>query len=78
MGNLWWDMNDINWNTRAYSAWGAYGQVKLANVLFIKGLQKRLISSEQGKQMLAMCVDPKCPNAKANDESEIQKALETK
>ena len=137
MGNLWWDMNDINWNTRTYSAWGAYGQVKLANVLFIKGLQKRLNASEQGKHILAFSVDPgsipstgitrnsqgswgtvmqkamffthktiqqgaatsvncitnptltgenggnyfadcnpKCPNAKANDESEIQKLWE--
>jgi len=40
MGKMHWD--DINWNRRRYSAWQAYGQSKLANQLFIRGLASRV------------------------------------
>jgi NAD(P)-dependent dehydrogenase (short-subunit alcohol dehydrogenase family) len=36
------DFNDIHWQTREYSKWGAYGQAKTANALFTVALQKRL------------------------------------
>jgi len=41
-GNI--DVKDLNYNTkeRSYSPWGAYGQSKLANILFAKGLNDRL------------------------------------
>ena len=36
------DFRDLNWNTRAYSPYAAYGQSKLANHLFAHELQQNL------------------------------------
>jgi NAD(P)-dependent dehydrogenase (short-subunit alcohol dehydrogenase family) len=35
-------LKDLNWESRPYSAWLAYGQSKLANLLFTSELQRRL------------------------------------
>ncbi len=40
MGKI--DLEDLNWERRRYRAWGAYGQSKLANLLFVWELQRRL------------------------------------
>jgi hypothetical protein len=35
------DLADLNWHTRRYSKWSAYGQSKLANLLFVRELTAR-------------------------------------
>ncbi|KIA59846.1 oxidoreductase [Nocardia vulneris] len=39
------DLKDLNWETRKYSASGAYAQSKLANLLFTLELQRRLTAA---------------------------------
>ncbi len=36
------DFDDLNWERRAYSPWPAYGQSKLANIMFALELSRRL------------------------------------
>ena len=36
------DFDDLNWERKSYRAWRAYGQSKLANLLFTAELQRRL------------------------------------
>jgi NAD(P)-dependent dehydrogenase (short-subunit alcohol dehydrogenase family) len=38
-------LNDLNWKSRPYFAWPAYGQSKLANLLFTSELQRRLTAA---------------------------------
>jgi NAD(P)-dependent dehydrogenase (short-subunit alcohol dehydrogenase family) len=40
MGRI--DFDDLNWERRSYSAWAAYGQSKLANMMFALELRRRL------------------------------------
>ena len=36
------DFEDLNWDKRSYSPWPAYGQSKLANMMFALELDRRL------------------------------------
>jgi NAD(P)-dependent dehydrogenase (short-subunit alcohol dehydrogenase family) len=49
-------LKDLNWKSRPYSAWLAYGQSKLANLLFTKDLQRRL--SLAGSPVRALAAHP--------------------
>lgn len=42
------DLEDLNWERRSYAAWGAYGQSKLANMMFVLELQRRLAAAGSG------------------------------
>jgi NAD(P)-dependent dehydrogenase (short-subunit alcohol dehydrogenase family) len=50
------DFDDLNWERRPYKAWRAYGQSKLANLLFTAELQRRLIAA--GSTVLATAAHP--------------------
>jgi NAD(P)-dependent dehydrogenase (short-subunit alcohol dehydrogenase family) len=39
------DFDDLNWERKSYKAWRAYGQSKLANLLFTAELQRRLTAA---------------------------------
>ncbi|HEX9482238.1 MAG TPA: oxidoreductase [Solirubrobacteraceae bacterium] len=54
MGGI--DFEDLNWERKPYRAWRAYGQSKLANLLFTAELQRRL--TEAGSSVLAMAAHP--------------------
>ena len=49
-------LRDLNWKSRPYSAWVAYGQSKLANLLFTSELQRRLTSA--GSPLRALAAHP--------------------
>jgi NAD(P)-dependent dehydrogenase (short-subunit alcohol dehydrogenase family) len=50
------DFADLNWERKPYRRWRAYGQSKLANLLFTAELQRRL--SAAGSPVLAMAAHP--------------------
>jgi NAD(P)-dependent dehydrogenase (short-subunit alcohol dehydrogenase family) len=50
------DFDDLNWERKSYKAWRAYGQSKLANLLFTAELQRRLFDA--GSTVLANAAHP--------------------
>jgi NAD(P)-dependent dehydrogenase (short-subunit alcohol dehydrogenase family) len=50
------NLKDLNWKSRPYLAWPAYGQSKLANLLFTKELHRRLGGA--GSRVKAMVAHP--------------------
>jgi NAD(P)-dependent dehydrogenase (short-subunit alcohol dehydrogenase family) len=50
------EFDDLNWEHRSYKPWRAYGQSKLANLLFTAELQRRL--GVAGSSVLAMAAHP--------------------
>src|ERR1700736_465631 len=54
MGSI--DFDDLNWERKPYKRWRAYGQSKLANLLFTAELQRRLTAA--GSAVLATAAHP--------------------
>ena len=52
-------LKDLDWKSRPYSAWLAYGQSKLANLLFTKELQRRLDTAGSTVTSLDAFIGPK-------------------
>jgi NAD(P)-dependent dehydrogenase (short-subunit alcohol dehydrogenase family) len=50
------DLQDLNWERRRYRRWAAYGQSKLANLLFTSELQRRL--TDAGSSVRAVAAHP--------------------
>ena len=50
------DLQDLNWEHRRYNRWQAYGQSKLANLLFTYELQRRLAAA--GSTLRAVAAHP--------------------
>jgi NAD(P)-dependent dehydrogenase (short-subunit alcohol dehydrogenase family) len=50
------NLKDLNWKARPYSAWGAYSQSKLANLIFTSELQRRAAAA--GSSVLALAAHP--------------------
>jgi NAD(P)-dependent dehydrogenase (short-subunit alcohol dehydrogenase family) len=50
------DFDDLQWERKRYKAWRAYGQSKLANLLFTAELQRRLTAA--GSPVLATAAHP--------------------
>ena len=50
------DFDDLNWERKKYRPWSAYGQSKLANLLFTAELQRRL--ADAGSKVLSMAAHP--------------------
>jgi NAD(P)-dependent dehydrogenase (short-subunit alcohol dehydrogenase family) len=51
MGRI--DLDDLNWQHRRYRRWGAYGQSKLANLMFAFELHRRLSKARSTVRSLA-------------------------
>ncbi|MET0577951.1 MAG: oxidoreductase [Ilumatobacteraceae bacterium] len=49
-------LDDLNWQRRRYQPWGAYGQSKLANLLFTLELERRLTAA--GSSVHAFAAHP--------------------
>lgn len=50
------DFADLNWERKRYGAWRAYGQSKLANLLFTAELQRRLTAA--GSRVISNAAHP--------------------
>ncbi|MDT4978981.1 MAG: hypothetical protein QOG07_860 [Pseudonocardiales bacterium] len=51
MGKI--NIDDLNWERRRYGRWAAYGQSKLANLMFAYELQRRLAAAKSPVKSLA-------------------------
>jgi NAD(P)-dependent dehydrogenase (short-subunit alcohol dehydrogenase family) len=69
------DLDDLNWERRRYDRWRAYGQSKLANLLFTLELQRRLAEADSG--VIAVAAHPGWSNTnlQSHTGSRIQNAV---
>src|SRR6201991_4535994 len=68
-------LKDLNWKSRPYLAWPAYGQSKLANLLFTTELQRRLSAAGSGLKAHAAHPGYTATNLQARTGSGLMNAL---
>jgi NAD(P)-dependent dehydrogenase (short-subunit alcohol dehydrogenase family) len=73
MGRI--NLGDLNWESRRYDRWRAYGQSKLANLLFTLELQRRL--DDAGSDVRAVAAHPgwSATNLQSHTGSRIQQTF---
>ena len=69
------DLQDLNWERRGYNAWRAYGQSKLANLLFTAELQRRLGAAGSSVRATAAHPGYSATHLQGNTGSRLQTAL---
>jgi NAD(P)-dependent dehydrogenase (short-subunit alcohol dehydrogenase family) len=65
-------LNDLNWERGRYHRWRAYGQSKLANLLFTSELQRRLEGAGSGVRALAAHPGWAATNLQSRTENVVQ------
>src|SRR4051794_36837800 len=73
MGRI--DLEDLNWRTRSYDRWKAYGQAKLANLLFTSELQRRLAAVDSEVRAVAAHPGYAATNLQSRTENVFQNAF---
>jgi NAD(P)-dependent dehydrogenase (short-subunit alcohol dehydrogenase family) len=73
MGKI--DLDDLNFENRRYTRWGAYGQSKLANLMFAYELQRKFDAA--GSELRSYACHPgyASTNLQAHTESTLQDAI---
>jgi NAD(P)-dependent dehydrogenase (short-subunit alcohol dehydrogenase family) len=69
------DLDDLNWERRPYRRWRAYGQSKLANLLFTLELQRRFEAAGDPRRALAAHPGYAATNLQGHTGSRLQDAL---
>jgi NAD(P)-dependent dehydrogenase (short-subunit alcohol dehydrogenase family) len=73
MGSI--HLDDLNWERHGYSRWRAYGQSKLANLLFMSELQRRIDDAGSSVRVLAAHPGYAATNLQHRTENVVQNAL---
>ena len=68
-------IKDLNWKSRPYSAWLAYGQSKLANLLFTSELQRRLDAAGSAVKSLAAHPGYSATNLQGHSGRQVRRAV---
>jgi NAD(P)-dependent dehydrogenase (short-subunit alcohol dehydrogenase family) len=69
------DLDDLNWESRRYERWRAYSQSKLANLLFMLELQRRLAEAESDVRALAAHPGWSATNLQSHSGSRLQNTI---
>jgi NAD(P)-dependent dehydrogenase (short-subunit alcohol dehydrogenase family) len=69
------DVDDLNWQTRPYKRWDAYGQSKLADLIFAYELQRRLGATRSSVRSLAAHPGYAATELQAHTESVMDRVM---
>ena len=69
------DLDDLNWEHRKYQRWSAYGQAKLANLMFAYELQRRLTAAGSSKISVAAHPGYAATELQSHTESILDKVM---